>query len=214
MVLIPWEPAGSPVAPLSTKIDNYQWRCVIQPPVAAELWSSEIGLHVRFKVFESQPLVTVLKQQEPPALTCKDSAVEVFLAFPLFEDEPNFKPQLDHCLYTNIEVNAAGVCYAEYGVHREGRSTYSTAQVADLQIATQIEPTFWTCSLVIPRTLIRSLVGYDGLQRSFGLNLYKISESPEQEHYVSWQKVASTTPNFHLPESFAVVQCAPQPPSA
>lgn len=206
MVIIPLAQHDQVKAPLKVKLTNYQWRCIQKPPVAAELLLTEHGLQVSFTVQESEPLVTVREQLTPPALTCKDSAVEVFLAFPLFEDATNFKPQLEQCIYTNIEINAAGICYAEYGLHREPRSTYNAQQVADLQIKTQVEQDHWTCSLTIPRSLIIGLVGFDGFARSFGINLYKISETPACEHYVSWHKVEVEKPNFHLPEFFALAK--------
>lgn len=206
MVKIPFVSAEIAAPALEVELKHYQWCCVVRPKVSTKLYLTSEGLNVNFCVQESEPLISVTSQQEPPLLTCKDSAVEIFLAFSPFEHDENFQPRLNECLYTNIEVNAAGICYAEYGMQRNLRYTYNLAQIESLKIKTQITANYWTCDFVIPRSLIRGIIGYDGFTETFGLNLYKISETASCEHYVSWQKVKVEKPNFHLPEFFALAQ--------
>lgn len=242
MITIPCTSSHEQTAPLTVELTNYQWTCLIKPRVTANLLMNDMGLQVKFVVEESEPLTTVLSQQEPMRLVCQDSAVELFLAFP---DSPvkvdqsthldpcsqqhqtnaelqlqsqtiptttqtttTFQPKIEQCFYTNIEINSLGICYAEYGCSRQNRATYSLEQVAALQIKTHRETNAWTCEFVVPRSLIQELVHFDGFTGVFALNLYKISESKEFEHYVSFTPIQVEQPNFHLPEFFALAKCS------
>lgn len=206
MVKIPLADLHVNKAPLSMSLDHYQWTCVDKPKVEASLLMTQDGLKVGFTVHESQPLTTARVQQEPMLMVCQDSAVEVFLAFSDVEHDLNFKPQLEQCMYTNIEINSAGICYAKYGHSRKNRIAYTPQEIASLQIKTHIEPQLWTCELCIPRALVRKIAPYDAFEGVFALNLYKISETKAHEHYISFNPIGVEQPNFHLPEFFALAQ--------
>lgn len=62
----------------------------------------------------------------------------------------------------------------------------------------------WSVELTVPEALslpIGARAIFAGGQ--FFCNFYKISESPDIEHYASFSPVDSEKPNFHLPECFA-----------
>lgn len=206
MVKIPMAQAGALNTPLSVNLEHYQWTCVDKPKVDATLLLTDEGLEVTFTVHESSPLTTALEQKEPMLMVCQDSAVEVFLAFSDLEHDSAFKPQLEHCMYTNIEINSKGICYAKYGHSRKNRTAYTPEQIASLKIHTQVLPDHWTCSLVVPRALVCKMAGYDALSKVFAFNLYKISETKAHEHYISFSPIGVEQPNFHLPEFFALAQ--------
>lgn len=207
MVTIPLAKQGKTSEYLKVKLDNYQWTCLVRPQTEASLQMTEQGLHVKFEVQESSPLTTSTVQQEPMLMVCQDSAVELFLAFSDIEHDQNFKPALEHCMYTNIEINSAGICYAKYGHSRKNRTAFSAKQIASLQIKTSIQADKWSCELLVPRSLVKSIAGYDAFDGIFALNLYKISESKEVEHYISFNRIEVDKPNFHLPEFFALAHC-------
>lgn len=192
--------------PLSVNLEHYQWTCVEKPKVNASLLLTQEGLNVTFTVYESSPLTTALVQQEPMLMVCQDSAVEVFLAFSDKQHDPDFKPQLEHCMYTNIEINSKGICYAKYGHSRKNRTAFTKDEIASLQIKTEVLADHWTCNLTVPRSLVRKIAGYDALSEIFAINLYKISETKSHEHYVSFNPIGVEQPNFHLPEFFALAQ--------
>ena len=141
-------------------------------------------------------------------MVCQDSAVELFLAFADSADNASFAPRLEHCLYLNIEINSAGCCYAKHGHSRKGRTAFTAAEIAALKIKAEQKADSWSVSLVVPRAFIAALAGYDAFAvgQTFALNLYKISETKEHEHYVAFNPVEVPTPNFHLPEFFALTR--------
>ncbi|MFR4989226.1 carbohydrate-binding family 9-like protein [Anaerotruncus colihominis] len=57
----------------------------------------------------------------------------------------------------------------------------------------------------MPEALLASQLGRAPFSPGgqFFCNFYKISESPDIEHYASFSPVDSEKPNFHLPECFA-----------
>lgn len=196
--------------PLELSLDNYQWTCVLKPQTTATLALSQEGLKVHFTIKEQNPLVTATVQQEPMLMTCQDSTVELFLAFADHEDEPNFQPKLEHCMYANLEINSAGICYAKYGHSRKNRTAFSKEEIAYLQIKTEILENEWTVDFVVPTQLVQKIAGYDAFKQGqvFAFNLYKISETKTHEHYISYHKIEVDKPNFHLPEYFQLVQVA------
>lgn len=203
MLILPYEGAEQTLA-----IDHYLWTCVERPVAQATLALDALGLHCRFEVKERNPLTTALVQQEPMLMVCQDSAVELFLAFADSADNADFAPALEHCLYLNIELNSAGICYAKHGHSRKGRTAFTPDEIASLQIKAERGDDAWSVSFLVPRALIAGLTGYDALApgNTFALNLYKISETKEHEHYVAYNPVAVPTPNFHLPEFFALTR--------
>ena len=194
-------------------IDHYLWHCVERPVAQATLALESDGLHCRFEVKEAAPYTTVFAQQDPMLMVCQDSAVELFLAFADTKEQANaqdFKPYIEECLYLNIEINAAGICYAKHGHSRKNRVAFTPEQMQSLGISTQIEADKWQVHFTVPRQLISSLCGYDAFAHVFALNLYKISETPEHEHYVAFNPIAEPKPNFHLPQYFALAQVLPE----
>ena len=84
-----------------------------------------------------------------------------------------------------------------------------TAAFWPLGIKSQRQPEqkCWQISLCVPRELINELCGYAGFEHVFALNLYKISETAEHEHYVALNPINEEKPNFHLPQYFTLA-CA------
>ncbi len=203
MLILPFEGAEQ-----TLPIDHYLWQGVERPVACATLALRADGLHCCFEVEEADPYTTVFTQQEPMLMVCQDSAVELFLAFADSADNADFTPQLEHCLYLNIEINSAGICYAKHGHSRKGRTAFTPAEIAALQIKATKSASSWSVSLVVPRDFIARLAGYDALSagNTFALNLYKISETKEHEHYVAYNPVDVPNPNFHLPEFFALTK--------
>lgn len=187
-------------------VDNKQWTDVADnslPPTKALLYADSEGLHVKFKVLEKNPRAIYKNHMDR---VCEDSAVELFLAFPVEPTQDRFKAHLDINIYMNIEINANGACYAKYGRHRKNRTALSDSDLASLNIKSNIEESMWTVEFTVPRALVSGICSFDpfAADSMFAFNIYKISESKDIEHYASFSKVESETPNFHLPESFAL----------
>lgn len=199
-------PFNGPITTLN--LEHKLWQCVVAPETKATLALGDDGLKVHFDVKEESPKVTSLEQQEPMLMVCQDSAVELFLAFPDEEHDRNFAPMLEQCLYLNIEINSKGICYAKHGHSRKNRIAFTKEQIASLNISATHTDTSWSIDFIVPRAFIKELCHYDAFssEHTFALNLYKISESKEIEHYLAYNKVEVPEPNFHLPQYFALCQ--------
>lgn len=130
---------------------------------------------------------------------CDDSAVEVFLGFADEDGEIR-----ENSMYVNFEMNAAGALYAAYGKGRKGRSHLQEDVYKKVLPIVHKEEGCWGVKLLIPETFIKELSGVDvEMGEIFYCNFYKISETPEIEHYGTFSEIKNEKPNFHLPQYFA-----------
>lgn len=181
------------------EIDHVQWHHAITPPKACGYmgYLKGEGLYVQICTEEHDPLARCTEHHE---MVCKDSAVEVFLAF-----AEKGKELTNNDMYLNFEVNANGAMYAKYGFGRQGRVFLSNEIYKETGVNSVIEKDHWTMSLLIPEKFLKEVCDYlpDGSGKEIYCNFYKISEDPAVEHYISFSPIDSEKPNFHLPVFFA-----------
>mgnify|MGYP003292944276 CR=1 FL=1 len=145
---------------------------------------------VKLTACESEPLATYVQADAP---VYKDSALEVFL---------NFVPEMER--YLNLEVNANGALLCQFG-KRGDRAPVSSrcSQNVSVEVCKTVDK--WSVLLRIPFELIRACFGevclHKGMQMSF--NLYKICETEENKHFISYTFIPVPKPDFHLPQYFA-----------
>lgn len=146
----------------------------------------------RFAQRSMNPLARCTEHHE---MVCKDSAVEVFLAF-----AEKGKELTNNDMYLNFEVNANGAMYAKYGFGRQGRQFLSDEVYKETGVNSVIEKDHWTMSLLIPEKFLKEVCDYlpDGSGKEIYCNFYKISEDPAVEHYISFHQltVRSQTSTF------------------
>ncbi len=180
------------------EINNYQWNNVYTPKTYGYAGYLEgKGLYVKFVCEEINPKREYAKDRDR---VCEDSAVEVFFAFP----EKNQEISND-VMYINYEMNANGALYCKFGKGRKGREFISEEVCEKSHCQTVVEEDKWTLTVTIPEDFLCGLCDFDAFINGaeFYSNFYKISESPEIEHYGSFSRIESDTPNFHLPVCFA-----------
>lgn len=133
----------------------------------------------------------------PNAPVYLDSTVEAFLMF----EAQNSDAQ---GIYLNFEINSNGAMLAAYGKNRSERTFIPDEIRKEIVCEARIEKEYWTVELKIPVSVLEQIYGPLMLEqgRKFRCNFYKISETKEIEHYASYAKIESKTPNFHLPEFF------------
>lgn len=188
------------------KLDQFQWRCMRTPQTTGRMcFVPKSGLYVRMRCDEANPRRIYHKDNDPVYL---DSAVEVFLSFSGKDSPP---------CYINLEVNANGALLAQLGTNRTERQLLPAALYTSIRIHTDIYTTFWHTDIHIPKQTIEAVWGAQcwkpGLQ--FGCNFYKISETPDIEHYASFNRIHSDVPDFHRPDCFAkAILCSPSSPSS
>ena len=142
---------------------------------------------------ESNPLRTYIHEND---MVYRDSAMEVFL---------NFQPEDGRDRYLNFEMNANGAMLSQFGDRYERRFISDLCKQYVATCTAMIEPEQWSVTLRIPLELINQLYGREVVKEEerFTFNLYKICESKEKEHYVSFTNIPVEKPNFHLPQYFA-----------
>lgn len=131
---------------------------------------------------------------------CDDSAMEVFIGFP---DRDGV--MTEDSLYLNFEINANGVMYGKYGYGRKNRSFLQPEIYEKAAPGAVTEEGLWKIHVLFPEDFLQEISGVklDAPDTRLYCNFYKISETPEIEHYASFAEVGSSTPNFHMPQYFA-----------
>lgn len=147
---------------------------------------------VKLTAEEKEPLTTYMNDDDP---VYQDSALEVFL---------NFAP--DGNEYLNFEVNANGALLCHFG--KKGKENRGPVRLrSEERVAVQVlrDEDAWSVILAVPFALIKDC--YDDVTIEVGkkitFNLYKISESQEDLHFISHTFIPSEKPDFHLPQFFA-----------
>ena len=152
------------------------------------------GFYLRMVCEESDPLRTYTEKNSP---VYQDSAVEAFFQF---EPKGSYSP-----VYLNFEANANGALLAGYGAARTYRSYFTEAEYREFDCKAEISDDRWAVNLRIPLHILEHIYGSLSLKEgdTFSINLYKISETAEIEHYASFSPILTSTPTFHVPEFFA-----------
>ena len=179
------------------QISYYLWNSKRRPAVSGKMgYIPGEGFFVRMVCGEKEPLALYTAYMDP---VCRDSAMEIFLAFP--EEGEKLGNQV---MYLNFEVNANGAMYARYGKGRKGRQTMPEAWLPVCDVQTEVSEGSWTLTLLIPEGYLKQECGISRLDENTELyyNFYKISETPEIEHYGCFHLIENEKPNFHLPIYF------------
>ena len=165
------------------------------------------GLLVHLCCEEDNPLCTCT---EPNSMVYKDSALEAF-----FQINPEHNKG-----YINLELNSAGVLRAQFGETRDERTFFTEKQMRLCHISKGKEllesgQEMWWVEILLPFSILDDFYG-DGSAAeliegsTLRCNFFKLSESPEIEHYASYGPIDHPVPNFHLPEFFEdAVICKP-----
>lgn len=188
------------------EINHFNWSADYKPYSYGYVGLLENkGLLVRLCCEEENPLCTYT---EPNSMVYKDSAMEAFF---------QINPELNKG-YINLELNSAGVLRAQFGETRDERTFFTEEQMKQCEIRCDKEtlPTshkshtqnMWWVEILLPFSIIDYFYGDGSAEElkngsTLRCNFFKLSESPEIEHYASYSPIDYPTPNFHMPEFFA-----------
>ncbi len=177
-------------------INQYMWNSKREPKAYG--WMGYIegeGLFVKMVCEETNPMRIYKNHRDP---VYKDSAMEVFLAFP--EGELS-----NDCMYTNFEINSNGAMLANFGEGRHGRKFITDEQYEQTGVKATIEADRWYLEVLFPETYLNQICNFEQIKQGklFYCNFYKIAETEEVQHFGSYSPIESETPNFHLPMCFA-----------
>ena len=176
------------------QIKNFYWDSKVQPITTCHIaFLKDQGLYILMKTLENYVSPKYKQHQDPVYL---DSAMEFFISIP--------GKGLNKS-YFNIEVNSNGAVLAQFGPNRDHRFPLSLEDIDHLNVSVEQNSTSWTLAFILPFDLIKKYepslhLPFD----SFAFNFYKICESNEYRHFGSFSPIESLTPNFHLPQFFAL----------
>lgn len=188
------------------QVSNFQWVEGPKPKTWGYMGYLEgEGLYVEMFCEETEPRRICEEPwgrrcQEMGKRVCDDSAMEAFLAF----GDENGRINKDS-LYVNFEINSNGVLYGAYGRNRVNRSFISEEVYEKASPKSESWEKGWKISMLFPEDFLREVSGVsvsDPGNRLF-VNFYKISETPEFEHYGTFARIDLDAPDFHVPAFFA-----------
>lgn len=186
----PWDG----VQPLN--VNRYLWLDNgYEPEVHVKLYYTAERLHVRFQVFEEQPLIRYRQADEP---VYRDSCVEFFLQ-PLPETDER---------YLNFEWNAAGTLLLGIGESWRGRQPlpggFQRSALFGIRSAVGLVEagsgrTYWELESSIPfNWLQREFPGFRAeAGRAVRGNFFKCGDDAPMPHFGVWNPVTAESPNFH-----------------
>lgn len=128
----------------------------------------------------------------------KDSCVEFFISF-------NGEPE-----YYNLEFNCKGTSLVGFGPHKENRQHLKPETVNLIKTFASFNNNLagdkglinWELTLIIPKNVFtyHNLDSFS--EKTVKVNFYKCGDELPVPHYLCWNNIGSTDPNFHLPEYF------------
>jgi hypothetical protein len=172
------------------------------PNVVVKLRYDDNFLYVLFQVIDKNVRSVAVNNHDP---VFEDSCVEFFFA----PDKENTDT------YFNLEVNCSGKVLFGYRLNKSHKSIRVSeddikqlnvlATFQDKIISEEIkEKTDWTVQYKIPFTLIEKYLGkkVNNNLKEWRGNFYKCADMSSTPHWLTWNKVEYSEPNFHLPEYF------------
>jgi hypothetical protein len=180
-------------------ISNQNW--VEAPDVHAgfSIRHDESSIYLYYQVKEPQVRAVNMDFNSP---VWEDSCVEFFLAFGGDDG------------YYNFEINAIGTVLGAFGIDRNKRFHLADSLLSQIKTTPSLkrEPienldqtSSWSMQLIIPIrvfhfTKLKTLTGVDAKA-----NFYKCGDKLKKPHFLSWQPVLTSKPDFHSPKYFGQI---------
>ena len=191
----------------SERIGNHMGnRPVHFPKTEVKIAYDEVALYVMFRVEDQYVRAIAAAHQDS---VCGDSCVEFF-----------FTPGSDVSNgYFNFEMNCGGTMLFHFHPGSEkGRidaipkgdcdgiiKSHSLPPIVDPEME---DPVTWTVAYAIPIALLRRFCPVTAPKRHalWKGNFYKCADNTSHPHWLTWSPVDYPKPNFHLPQSFGVLE--------
>ena len=171
---------------------NWQEQYPYCPEVKFQIAYDEENIYLHYHVEEEFVKATYIRANEN---VWEDSCVEFFISF------DNKKT------YYNLEFNVLGTGLIGYGPAVKSERKRLSAEIIDsVNVFTEIYKIdgkkTWEIYLAIPLNVF----GESSLKdKKLHANFYKCGDNLPNPHFISWNKIESAKPNFHLPEFFGEI---------
>ena len=179
---------------------NINWDGV--PALASDVpcWLPDAGISMTTKLcYDSENLYVLQACTEKNILArftgstdsvCNDSCMELF-----------FAPVEGDRRYINFETNPNGALYVAIGEGRYDRIRLLALGPKEVfEIQTERTEKGWTAQYRIPVSFLRTLFyGFSGFKRGMVImaNAYKCGDETVIPHYLAWNPVKCSVPDFH-----------------
>ncbi|QKJ31092.1 hypothetical protein HQ865_15460 [Mucilaginibacter mali] len=197
-----YKPQADTISGIGARLDNFTkqslshllWLDVQPKPVVSfAIGHSRDMLFLKYYVRE-RDIAAVHRNINDPVY--KDSCVECFIAF---EHDLN---------YYNLEFNCAGTVLGEYGCGKTNRKFLNRQLLGLIRTETSVkfnqqDQLFeWELTIAIPTAVFEfhQIEGFGGM--TCRLNFFKCGDDLPVPHYLAWNAVHATNPDFHRPEYF------------
>ena len=170
------------------EISERMWTPPVDIAACAKIGWTEDALMVRLEAHEA-----LIRAEEtgPLGHPWEDSCLEFFLS-----------PVAGDPRYINIEFNPNTCCRLGLGDGRERIQLLPERNWLEPEVFTA--PEGWGITYRVPFALLKML--FPAFEAAPGTviraNCYKCGDKTAQPHFLSWNRVASETPNFHRPQDF------------
>jgi len=143
------------------------------------------------------------EKTESNQMVCEDSCVEFFVS-------PS-----DDGIYYNFEFNGIGTCLLGTGTGRENSKRVDPALISKIRRQTSVgnKPVSerkgefsWTITMAIPFDVFSHHEVKDLKGKVFRANFYKCGDMLSVPHYVTWNPVGTSNPDYHRPEYFGLIK--------
>lgn len=177
---------------------NWPAQFPYKPVCKFKIARSDQSLFIHFNVNEKNVRALYSTDQQP---VWEDSCVEFFCKL----------PELEH--YFNFEFNCIGTCLSTKRKGREldiqplskqkMKSIKRYASLGNEPFNEKTEHFEWELTVEIPFDVLEIAPG--NLPETLRTNFYKCGDSTSVPHYLSWNYIASETPDFHRPDFFGEI---------
>jgi hypothetical protein len=186
---------------VSACMDEINWPDYpYKPVVQVYLGYSDALLWICFEVKKDFFRISALADQEA---VWEDSCAEFFMSDEVEKYRKNHSEE--DIVYRNFEFNALGVCLSACGT-KSGREMLPKEQMGRILRYPALNPKNlpgegeefdWELSVAIPLDLLGLSTG-----SSFKANFQKCGDLTLHPHYLTWNRIESVYPDFHLPQFF------------
>lgn len=183
------------------------WNAVSPLWVDNVLWLPDAGIHMSQQICHNADYLFIRQVCSEEHIRAEytdllgrvweDSCMEFF-----------FMPA-DDDRYINFEINPNGCIYFGFGNDAIARTRLLPDNAGELfHIRTQKYTGGWECTYALPLCYLQLFFGKDfsfSAGTALRANCYKCGDLTQKPHYLSWNPVKSTAPDFHRPSDFGVM---------
>ena len=185
-------------------VRDIDWESIETVPIDQVMWTPDAGIRAEGQLCHDDENIYVhlkakekdirAENTEPLSPVYEDSCLEFF--FMLEGDDQ----------YFNFEANPNGVLNIQYGLTKTDRMNLVRPDAEEyFDIKTGRTDDGWEIFYRIPMAFIHECCPDLSFSSAIRANLFKCGNKTVHRHYISWKRVNTAQPNFHVTEAFGTM---------